>query len=140
MKGCEPAPIDVTPGNVQRPRSPRSRQGPYRYPFVLQSLCVPELFDVDLLDDDEPFEIDAQAAHLFKHQHLGIDDVYDVWRSEPLFYPAKPPAHWLMVSEIAGRVLVVPLAPSRSGDRRTCRPIGCYDAAPGLAARYREDR
>jgi hypothetical protein len=44
-----------------------------------------ELFDLDLLDDDEPFEIDDQAAHLFKHPAFGVDDVYDVWRSEPLF-------------------------------------------------------
>lgn len=48
--------------------------------------------DFDLLDEDDPFEIDEQAAHLFKHSSLGIDDIYDVWRSNPLFYPAKPPA------------------------------------------------
>ena len=39
---------------------------------------VDELLDLDLLDDQNPFEIDAQAAHLFKHPHLGLDDVYDV--------------------------------------------------------------
>lgn len=71
-----------------------------------------ERFDPDLLDDEDPFEIDAQAAHLFKHPRLGIDDINDVWASEPLFYPAKPPAHWLMCAEVSGRVLVVPLAPS----------------------------
>lgn len=99
-----------------------------------------QLLDIDLLDDDDPFEIDRQTAHLFKHPHLGIDDVYDVWRSDPHFYPAKPPAHWLMVAEIAGRVLVVPLAPPDSGDPNKCRPIGCYVAAEHLATRYREDR
>ena len=99
-----------------------------------------ELLDIDLLDEDDPFEIDRQAAHLFKHPHLGIDDVYDVWRADPLFYPAKPPAHWLMVAEVAGRVLVVPLALPDSGHARRCRPIGCYVAAEHLAARYREDR
>jgi hypothetical protein len=26
-----------------------------------------------------------------------------------MFYPAKPPAHWLMVAEIEGTVLMVPL-------------------------------
>ena len=41
-------------------------------------------FDLDLLDED-PFEIDAQAAHLFKHPHLGLHDVYDVWTNDPLF-------------------------------------------------------
>jgi hypothetical protein len=101
---------------------------------------VSDPFDIDLLDDDDPFEIDEQAAHLFKHPRLGIDDVLDVWRSDPLFYPARPPAHWLMVGEVAGRVLVVPLAPPDSGNVSKCRPIGCYDAAAGLAARYREDR
>ena len=99
-----------------------------------------ERFDPDLLDDKDPFEIDAQAAHLFKHPRLGIDDINDVLASEPLFYPAKPPAHWLMCAEVSGRVLVVPLAPSRSGDPRGCRPIVCYEASPGLASHYRKDR
>lgn len=53
-------------------------------------------FDPDLLDEEDPFEIDSQAAHLFKHPHLGIEDIDEVWASDPLFYPAKPPAHWLM--------------------------------------------
>jgi len=98
-------------------------------------------FDPDLLDEYDPFEIDTQSAHLFKHPHLGIEDINGVWASDPLFYPAKPPAHWLMCAEVSGRqVLVVPLAPSRDGDPRRCRPIGCYEAAPTLAARYRRDR
>lgn len=99
-----------------------------------------EPFDLEALDDDNPFEIDRQAAHLFKHPHLGIEDILDVWRSDPLFYPAKPPAHWLMVGEVAGRVLVVPLAPSDSKDPSHCRPIGCYLAAPLLADQFRKDR
>lgn len=97
-------------------------------------------FDLDLLDDVDPFEVDGQAAHLFKHDGLGVEDVYEVWQSDPLFYPAKPPAHWLMVAQVSGRVLVVPLAPPRSGDPSACRPIGCYEAAQHLVARYREDR
>jgi len=75
-----------------------------------------DLFDVDALDEDWPFEVDQQAAHPFKDPKLGLDDVADVWASDPMFYPAKPPAHWLMVAETGGRVLTVPLAPSRSGD------------------------
>ncbi|WP_240770397.1 hypothetical protein [Nocardioides sp. GY 10127] len=98
-----------------------------------------DLLDLDLLSD-EPFEIDAQAAHLFKHPQLGLDDVYDVWTSDPLFYPAKPPAHWLMVSEVDGCVLVVPIAPSRDGDPTRCRPIGCYEAGSSLTETYRSDR
>lgn len=101
---------------------------------------VGEPFDLDSLDEADPFEIDAQTAHLFKHSHLGVDDVFEIWVSDPLFYPAKPPAHWLMVAEVAGTVLVVPLAPSRSGDPARCRPIGCYEAAPGLTTTHRTDR
>jgi len=80
------------------------------------------LFDLDLLDDEDPFEIDTQAAHLFKHPHLGIDDIHEVWVSDPMFYPAKPPAHWLMVAEVDGTVFMVPLAPSRDGNPGRCRP------------------
>jgi hypothetical protein len=69
-----------------------------------------ERFDPGLLDEEDPFEIDTQAAHLFKHPHLGIDDIDDIWASDPLFYPAKPPAHWFMCAEVGGRVLMVPLA------------------------------
>jgi hypothetical protein len=46
-----------------------------------------------------------------------------------MFYPAKPPAHWLMVAEIDADVLVVPLAPARDSNPARCRPIGCYQAA-----------
>jgi len=52
-----------------------------------------DLFDVDALDEDWPFEVDQQAAHLFKHPKLGLDDVADVWASDPMFYPAKPALH-----------------------------------------------
>jgi|ERR1700757_341536 len=97
-------------------------------------------FDLDLLDDEDPFEIDAQAAHLFKHPRLGIEDIHDVWASDPMFYPAIPPAHWLMVAEVEGTVLVVPLAPARDGNPHRCRPIGCYPAAKHLADQYRSDR
>ncbi len=98
-----------------------------------------DLLDPDLLGE-EPFEVDIQAAHLFKHPHLGMQDVTDVWESDPLFYPAKPPAHWLMVAEVEGRVLVVPIAPARDEDPSQCRPIGCYEASAGLASTYRRDR
>jgi hypothetical protein len=97
-------------------------------------------FDPDLLEEDDPFEIDAQAAHLFKHAPLGTEDIHDVWSSDPLFYPARPPAHWLMVGDVGGQILVVPLAPSDSGNPRRCRPIGCYLAPAWLAETYRDDR
>lgn len=51
----------------------------------------------------------------FKHPMLGLDDAREAWSSDPRFFPAIPPAHWLMVAEVAGQVLVVPLAPPESG-------------------------
>jgi len=78
--------------------------------------------------------------HLFKHPRLGIEDIREVWASDPMFYPAKPPAHWLMAAEVDGIVLMVPLAPSRDGNPRRCRPIGCYPASKHLADQYRRDR
>ncbi|MGQ0623050.1 MAG: hypothetical protein ACT4PP_00095 [Sporichthyaceae bacterium] len=97
-------------------------------------------FDIEALDAGSPFEFDHQRAHLFKHPNLGISDVAEVWVSDPLFYPARPPAHWLMVGEVGGVVLVVPLAPTATADPTRCRPIGCYVAATHLATRYPEDR
>lgn len=112
------------------------------YSCVLECITLEsvERSGVDELDDEWPFEIGHQASHLFKHHHLGVDDISEVWASAPLFYPAKPPAHWLMVAEVSGRVLMVPLAPSNDGDQRKCRPIGCYVAAVHLARRYQEER
>ena len=83
------------------------------------------MFDLDRLDDTDPFEIDRQAAHIFKHHPFGIGDIYEIWNSDPLFYPAKPPAHWLMVAEIAGQVVVVPLAPSDHDDPTNPVSTGC---------------
>jgi hypothetical protein len=74
-----------------------------------------ERFDLDLLDEEDPFEIDSQAAHLFKHPHLGIDDIDDVRASDPLFYPAKPPAHWL----VCARRTASPLSTGETDDQLT---------------------
>jgi hypothetical protein len=93
-----------------------------------------------MLDEEDPSEIDTRAAHLSKHPYPGIDDIDDAWASDPLFSPARPPAHWLMCAEAGGRVLMVPLAPARSGDPQRCRPIGCHEASQALAAQYRKDR
>ena len=50
-----------------------------------------ERFDLDSLDEEDPFEIDDQVAHLFKHPHLGIDDIDDVWASNPPVLPGQAP-------------------------------------------------
>ncbi|MGH8908451.1 MAG: hypothetical protein ACRD0K_18565 [Egibacteraceae bacterium] len=39
--------------------------------------------DIGLLDPENPFEVDDQAARLFKHAGLGVDDIYEVWDSAP---------------------------------------------------------
>ena len=57
-----------------------------------------------------------------------------------VFSPAKPPAHWLMVAEVDGTVLKVPLAPARNGNPKRCRYIGCYEASRHLADQYRRDK
>ncbi len=99
-----------------------------------------ERFDVDRLDEEDPFEIDDQAAHLFKHPHLGIGDIDDVWSSDPLFYPAKPAG---ALAHVCRRVRPRPgraACTSRSRNPRRCRPIGCYEAAPALGSQCRRDR
>jgi hypothetical protein len=137
--------IPNRPGGIDDLTFPR-RAGPKSADFEqFVFVCITvswedDLLDIQLLDEDDPFEITRQAPHLFEHDALGIDDIHDVWRSNPLFYPTKPPAHWLMVSQVSGTVLVVPLAPPDSGNPTRCRPIGCYVASAHLAARYLEDR
>lgn len=107
--------------------------------------------DPAALDPDEPFEIDAaNRPHLFKHHArssgqviaLGEEDVYDVFYHDPQFERARHgPAEWLMVGEVPGDlVLVVPLAPSRSGDASRARPIGIYQATRTRRSAYRKQQ
>lgn len=100
--------------------------------------------DLDLLDDDDPFEIDDDnRPHLFKHSHYGEDDLLDMWIADPLFFPAKVggEADWLMVAEVPGEPpLVVPMAASRSGDPRKIRPIGIYTATGQTLTDYMQTR
>jgi hypothetical protein len=102
-----------------------------------------ERLDYELLDDDEPFEIDGgNRPHLYAHGY-SEGDLYDVWWSDPLFFPAaeEGPADWLMVAEVpGGDVLVVPLGKPNSGDIRKARPIGLYEASQYLKERYLEER
>jgi hypothetical protein len=98
-----------------------------------------ERFDYELLDDEDPFEVDSQLAHLFKHERLGLDDVYDVWDDDPRFYPARyAPAHWLLTGLVPGNdVLTVPLCPGKVPAK--ARPIGVYPAPGWLDIQYRGD-
>jgi hypothetical protein len=100
-------------------------------------------FDLEALDPDDPFELDSgNIPHLAKHVPFTADDALDAWAfGDPLFYPAAldGPADWLMVARLPERIVVVPLAPPRSGDPRKCRPIGIYDPSRSLVERYEED-
>jgi hypothetical protein len=112
-----------------------------------------ERFDLSLLDADDPFEVDtANWPHLYKHSftrpdgrpiRIELPDIVDlyVWGAV-LFYPADPgegDAHWLLVTDVEGVVMTVPLAPSRSGNPSKCRPIGLYVASAAEQDRYKKD-
>jgi hypothetical protein len=96
-------------------------------------------FDYELLDEEDPFEVDAQLAHLYKHSGLGPEDAYEVWADNPRFYPATYlPAHWMLIGEVPGnQVLAVPLCPGNTPEK--CRPIGVYSAPAWLDRQYRQD-
>ncbi|MGA7050778.1 MAG: hypothetical protein WBZ37_05800 [Mycobacterium sp.] len=48
-----------------------------------------ELLDVDLLDEENPSDVDAQAAHLFKHPRLGNEDIREVLGFRPDVLPRQ---------------------------------------------------
>lgn len=108
-----------------------------------------ERFDPDLLDAEDPFEIDGgNRVHLVKHlpgddlgKPVAVDpeDVLDVYLyGDPAFFEAKEDgaADWLMVGMLPGLVICVPLAPPNSGDARRCRPIGIYKPSEEDRFRY----
>lgn len=101
-----------------------------------------ERFDTDLIDPDDPFELDLDnGPHLVKHGYT-VDDVYDVFYEEPLFYeaPEDGPADWLMTGSVPGDILTVPLAPPNSGDVTKARPIGIYRTSEADRETYLSDR
>ena len=105
-------------------------------------------FDLDLLDPEDPFEIDGgNRPHLAKHlpddDHgrpvpVGPEDVLDAYLyGDPDYYEPDESgqADWLMIGMVPGLVISVPIAPPNSGDARYCRPIGVYK--PSVADRNR---
>jgi hypothetical protein len=97
-------------------------------------------FDIELLDEEDPFEIDSQRFHLAKHTMMDPDDIREVWASDPLFYPAHPAgdADWLMVAQVPEGIMVVPLAPGSTWNK--ARPLGIYEAPAKLERQYLRDR
>lgn len=96
-------------------------------------------FDVEDLDEEDPFEVDDQLIHLYKHAGMDLYDIYEVWTDDPLFYPAAEdgPADWLMVGQVPGDILVVPLMRGSRLDK--ARPIGVYKVGGNLDRQYRKD-
>ena len=94
---------------------------------------------MDDLDPEDPFELDGRnRPHLAKHDHFSEADLLDIYY-DAVYYPASEggAAHWLMVGRPPGEEpLVVPLAPSNSGDPTKARPIGIYRATGTLLADY----
>lgn len=91
--------------------------------------------DVDQLDQDDPLEIDDDnAPHLAKHEPFTSDDSLDAFFDNPVFVDAPhEPALWIMIAEIPGEIVLVPLMRARRRDDQV-RPIGIYRAGH----RYRE--
>lgn len=96
--------------------------------------------DVDLLDADDPFEVDQDnAPHLAKHLvmvdgrpvRVSIDDVRALFAWGAVrFYESdqsRGPAHWLIVCRIEDAVITVPIVPAANGDPSKCRPIGLFE-------------
>lgn len=97
-------------------------------------------FDYEALDEEDPFEVDRQRTHLFKHEGLDLSDISEVWTDNPIFYPGRDdgPADWLVVGEVTGDTVLVPLAPGSAPNK--ARPIGVYKITGGnLDKSYKED-
>jgi hypothetical protein len=108
-----------------------------------------ERLDPDLLDAENPFEIDdGNRPHLHKHLPeddrgrlvaIGPEDILDGYIcGDPIFYEAKEggAADWLMMAQVPGLVICVPVTPPNSGDVRFCRPIGIYKPSVDDRNRY----
>jgi hypothetical protein len=106
-------------------------------------------FNLDALDPEDPFEIDAgNQPHLYKHLptddtgrsvSVGVSDLLDIYLfGDASYYYANEtgPADWMMFGQVPGLVLSVPLAPPNSGDTSKCRPIGIYKPAREDRLRY----
>jgi hypothetical protein len=100
-------------------------------------------FDPELLDDDDPFEIDDDnRPHLAKHYPYSPDDLLHAWADPNRLFvaaTAEGPADWLLVARVGTRLVQVPLAVPRDQGWRRCRPIGIYLASAALVALYEED-
>jgi hypothetical protein len=137
----------VTHGDYRRQPNPAIRRGTLYH--MADGSGGHDRLDPDLLDPENPFEIDyGNRAHLFKHLPeddkgrpvaVGPVDILDAYiYGDPVFYPADESgaADWLMVGMVPGLVICVPIARPNSGDVRLCRPIGIYKPSVEDRNRY----
>jgi|SRR5215207_1821469 len=100
-------------------------------------------FDPSLVEPNDPFELDDwNRAHLAKYAPFTEESVLDAWADPGMFFAIAADdrsADWLMIADVGGAIVQVPLAPSQSGDPRRCRPIGVYAATAAQIERYREE-
>jgi len=90
-----------------------------------------DTFDPDLLDDDDPFEIDeGNLPHLVGHG-FGLTDLWELWEGTPYWSEDEQhPGRLKLHGPIPGDYLVVPCAASSSGDVHRCRPITIFSVGP----------
>lgn len=97
-------------------------------------------FDPDLLDPDDPFELDDDnLGQLGKWDGLTRDDLIEAWQGEPRLFRAPDgfPGDWDLVSEVGSvGTIVVPLMAAKSGDKTKARPITMFRANLRTQARY----
>jgi hypothetical protein len=108
-----------------------------------------ERLDPNLLDAEDPFEIDdGNRVHLIKHLPdddrgrpvaVGPEEIVDAYvYGDPIFYEPREDgeADWLMIGMVPGLIVCVPIAPPKSRDARWCRPIGIYKPSARDRSRY----
>lgn len=80
---------------------------------------------------------DWNAPHLAKHQPYTQEDVYDAFFDSPIFVDAPhEPALWLMIAEVPGDIVIIPLMEATRSDQ--LRPIGIYSASYTHREVYRD--
>lgn len=96
-----------------------------------------------LLDLSDPFEWDMDnLPHLLDDPYYGPDDALDVLHDAPECYEddSGGAGDWLLVGEVPGAILTVPVAQSRYSGLSKVRPITIFEAPDELAARYLHDQ
>jgi hypothetical protein len=96
-----------------------------------------------LLDPVNPFEWDDDnLPHLHDDPYFGPEDALDVFKDDPECYEddSDGSADWILVGQVPGEILMVPIAQSRYSGFSKVRPITVFPAPESLKERYRQDK